>query len=153
MNHYPFTPDDTLHEWEADRANRTVRHLFDLADYLSERPHLAARYLPSYNIVALDPDEFAQFIREAGSGNKEAEGGFLVYTVNIPSWVDDDPEFTLSIICSKAATCERVQIGTRLVEVDEVVETRKVLREEPVYEFRCPDSWLSLDHNEQAHRA
>ena len=55
------------------------------------------------------------------------------------------------VLASDSSPCERVQVGTETRTVREEIEPpryREIEREEPVYEWRCPDSILAIDGEE-----
>lgn len=65
---------------------------------------------------------------------KEIEDGIVRIVA-----VDDNIRWSIAVY---GTVCEKVQVGVETVTVEEPVTTRTVTREEPVYEWRCPDSLL-----------
>lgn len=122
-----------------------------LADFLDEHPKLAERvHTSELNVFCTSADEWDILRRELGTYDKSAWGdgdtGHLVASRSFGS-------FRLELNVSKRATCERVQVGEREVErevyPDDVKPTiEKVV--EPVYEWRCSDSWLAPTAQAQA---
>jgi len=111
-----------------------------LADFLDERPALAERvYCPSLHIIEITRDGWLAALQHFGSFQKEDAGPQLWATRQFGS-------VELKVIASKEKTCERVQVGERVVErevyPDDVKPTIETVTE-PVYEWMCPPSWIA----------
>lgn len=117
-----------------------VQSLRALADFLEDRPTLASRITPPTLWVFCEGEpEFLQLTRSIGGFDKKATDNFL-------SAVKTIGRVKLDVTIGRSDMCERKQVGTRTVEVEEypadITPTVKVV-EEPVYEWVCPPSWIS----------
>lgn len=116
-----------------------------LADFLDEHPTLRATInAPTIYAFTYDVDEWRQILADLGTYEKGADNYDLEATRSFG-------EARIKVCIPKTKTCERVQVAEREVEVpvypDDVEPTLKKVTE-PVYEWKCPDSWL---RDEQAH--
>lgn len=123
-------------------AGELARDLRALADYLEVRPTIAAhcRYTFGWLNAFCNAETWPIALREAGTFEKVSDDLFLEAVIRFGGHVK------LKLNVSKESTCERVQTGEREVEREvypDDVKPTTVTETEPVYEWVCPDSWLS----------
>ncbi len=116
-----------------------IADLRALADWLDAHPDIAER-THSYNTIGVsteDAAEFARFVREVGAGRKNAASG--------TAWLERSfGKLKLTVF---GDVCEQVQVGTQTVTVEEYpadVVPELVDVEVPVFEWRCPESFLAV---------
>lgn len=120
-----------------------------LASYLDERPELRDRMgddfdYPSFSFYANDFDDFQGLCKHLGGFEKSGAYGNLtaLHNQNMPKGYGR--MYRVYLYCS--GVCEKViktdekgqpvyarKTTTNIVETDEM---------EPVYEWKCPDTWL-----------
>lgn len=119
-----------------------IAGLRELADRLERHPDCPLPYDGTDSPLTwiLDTrEDVAAVARVMGRARKERDykdGLQLVGSLHGLSWK----------VLTFGGVCERVQVGTRTVEREEVVtpaQTRTVTVTEPVYETRCPESILA----------
>lgn len=133
-----------------------VAGLREMASFLEAHPRLINEHSAAdLNVFAWTPEEMADLSREMGNAEKfEVEHYIGLRKMFGPHSID--------LNVSRSKVCERVQVGTerveRTVNEDEVPEgaivvghvpvevLRQVVIEEdvPVYEVKCPESFLAL---------
>lgn len=121
------------------RDTTIVDDLRKFADYLEERPGLADKVTrPTFYIFTRNTDNWHDCLREMGTFEKSADDLDLEAVVKFGG-------LKLKACISKEETCERVQTSTRIVERPVYPDTpiRVETVEEPIYEWVCPDSWLT----------
>ncbi|MDA8312850.1 MAG: hypothetical protein M0Z46_20005 [Actinomycetota bacterium] len=134
------------HQSMTARKRRWLDDLRSMVDFLEAHPALIDGLGHHTFAYAHSPEEFADFVREIGEGEKSGKGGTL--RVERAFGRHSVSVFTDTV-------CTRVQTGEteELVEVDtppadaEIVETvtRHVVRQTvPVYEWKCPESVLGI---------
>lgn len=132
----------------ASREDRLAMFLRQSADIIQE---VAATDAEAYVFVSYDSVQFglytgddlekrmatvARVLKRYGIVKKEGgEGGMRLRLRLAPG---------LFIVCSAPGLCEKVQVGTKVVEAtEEQVIPAQPEREEPVYEWKCPESILA----------
>lgn len=119
-------------------AEERASTLEEVAAWMREYPEAAARlWVHEFNIWARDRDDWDELIRKVGPFDKGATGGYLKAKVKaVPVVVN----------IAQSDVCEKVKVGEREVMkpvYPEGVEPEMVPDVEDVYEYRCPESWLS----------
>lgn len=121
-----------------------VDDLRALADFLEQRPELAAAVYGDIraNIFPITRQELADVTARIGAAEKVDSGTQIGLDKTFGSRV------RLQVRSNKELTCERVQVGTRTVkravypaDIEPTIETV----EEPVFEWKCPPSFLALE--------
>ena len=117
-----------------------------LAAFLEDHPTLCREYDDfDYHQFAWTKEEFAEMVKEVGTGTKRDGGQYLEFVKEFSNRVK------LTVNISKNISCERVQTGTKTKTIEvpatahaEIDEDGKIIYEveEPVYEWKCPESWL-----------
>lgn len=115
-----------------------VSDLRELANWLEAHPDIAActHSKNSIGVRTVDTDEFTRFVRTVGSGTKNAADGY--------AWLSRSfGQVELTVF---GDVCQQVQVETQTVTVKEYppdVEPVLVDVEVPVFEWRCPESFLA----------
>lgn len=122
---------------KAATAARAAADLIDRLDIL-EKCHVILGQGGDVAIFCPDLDTLRHMRRQVGPVAKVKVGGDYVFTL------DAKVDGVRVQLWPPSGTCEQVHVGTTTVTVEEPVTTRNVTREQPVYEWRCPDS--ILDH-------
>ena len=125
-----------------------------LAVYLEDHPGIEERLAtyydyPSVWINADDTDNFGELCRAMGKFEKERSSwSDSISAVHAPE-ADHQPIFRVTV--SVSGVCQRVprldnngSPVTRKVTKTVPVETREEVVEEQEFDWKCPDSWLSL---------
>lgn len=113
----------------------TPENLRAMADWLEAHP---AFEIPPATITVWafggGGSDFKSKIAAMGSFEKQYTDSFVNASVSFGA---------LRLVVSdwRESVCRRVQTGTRHVEAQTVI-TEEPAHDEPVYEWRCPDSWL-----------
>jgi hypothetical protein len=123
-----------------ERQDAWLQGFHDLYVFFFERPDL----IPDYTGLMLnsfpdDKDEFVRLAKLLGSAKKETTGGHYSHSRRF------GPHEVLVNI-QREEICERVQVGTKSVTewvAPEDTELVEVTTEQPVYEWKCPESILS----------
>lgn len=108
-----------------------------LADWLERHPEVERELKfdrPTIWAVASDKEDFGRICRSLGSYRKGGYPGTLEAIVE----VDENGEGIYRVTVSHSGSCERIPTGKT-----KVIPARKAM-EVPEYEYKCPDSWLSL---------
>lgn len=111
--------------------------LRELADFVDRNPELFT-YGITVDLFAEDRAEFAEKARAFGSAEKRTMGSWYLLRKRFGP-------HTLELTIEREKICERVQTGTRIVTKPDpvaVADVPLVDVEEPVYEWKCPDSIL-----------
>lgn len=132
-------------EPEPEPEPEFCQRLRALADFLATRPLLArkaehANAFATMYLFATSPAQFGALCRALGSGEKSTDTNYINLTREVAG-------FRLQVYAMHAGICEKVQTGTRTVIKDVYpahVEPAHIEVVEPVYEWICPDSFLSL---------
>lgn len=129
-----------------DHVADFAKGLRALAAFLEDHPVLFPEWEAyEFSIFTSSKDEFAKMVKEVGAGTKNDVGGYLEFSRKFSDRV------RLTVNISKNLSCEKVQTGTKTktVEVPATaipkgsVDGKVVFEvEEPVYEWKCPESWL-----------
>lgn len=130
-----------------DHLTDFTKGLRALAAFLEDHPTLFPEWEAyEFSIFTSSKDEFAQMVKEVGTGAKDDVGGYLEFSRKFSNRVK------LTVNISKNLSCEKVQTGTKTKTIEvpatahaEIDEDGKVIYEveEPVYEWKCPESWLN----------
>jgi len=123
-----------------DTADQYLRGVSALRDHLASHPALA-KEATLYNgdrclAAAWDPEEFAAFVRDLKDGaalgtvTKKADDSYETVSRAFSETVRFD------VIIARSKVCERVQVGTEVVEVPDP-DAPKVTVERPVYAWDC----------------
>ena len=128
-----------------------------LANWLDQHPTIARELLgvyeyPTVLIYVYEDDgednkeeKFKEAVRTMGSFEKDGYAGQL--TAKHTEWRDElnHEERLFSVSVSVGGLCERIpklnEDGSPVMTAKKVYQDTGEL--EPVYEFKCPDSWLS----------
>ena len=125
-----------------------------LASYLEERPKLNERYsghwdYPTVYINAEDAEDFGQLCRMMGKFQKDRTTWNDSISADYTPEADGDAIFSVRV--SLAGVCQKVPRlnddgtpVTRKVTKTVPIETREEVEEVQEYDWKCPDSWLSL---------
>lgn len=124
----------------ADRAKRgrTVASLRRLVEFLEQNPEVPTPYIGDrLFIFCYENVELFKRVRSLGGFNaKNADDNDFIMS-------RDFGEFKLELCVDREKVCHRVQKGTRVVEATpERTVPAQPAREEPIYEWVCPDSIL-----------
>ena len=106
-----------------------------MLDFLESHPRTLRALYPSSNslfyVFETHADEFRTTLKEFGGGTKSASFGYARVQRTFGS---------VALQLYTASLCEKVQVGTETVhKTVETAETEEV----PVYEWRCPESFLA----------
>jgi hypothetical protein len=125
-------------------TNEYIQGLRDMADYFEAHPQFANPYATfTCNIFADDMAKFTALCRQLGGGDKTAEGGFLELSRSFGP-------HAIAVNIAKAASCEKVQVGTKTrkviipAEADTISDCggeRYFEVTEPEYEWVCLPVW------------
>ena len=111
-----------------------------LADYLDAHPVVTSEvYAPEVYVLPLFAERWAAVLADMGSFTKSSSAHQLCADRMFGS-------VKLHAIMDKSDTCERVQVGETAVETrvyPDDVEPEMVTTMEPIYEWKCPESWMS----------
>lgn len=127
-----------------DHVADFAKGLRALAAFLEDHPTLCPEW-EDFTVFAWSKDQFAEMVKEVGAGTKRDAGQFLEFVREF----SDRVKLTVNI--SKNVSCEKVQTGTRTKTVEvpatatpkDNIDGKVVFEvEEPVYEWKCPESWL-----------
>lgn len=118
------------------------------ARYLDTHPEIAEKVndwgtTPSFTIYCDDSANFGSLCRALGEFDKEPYAGMLT-AIHKETWEDSTTKFRLAV--SISGVCEKVakldEFGNPVTRKKSAyVETEEL---ETEYEYRCPESWLSL---------
>lgn len=114
----------------------TAAQLRQVADFIEEHADaLEGHYIPHYalNIFPGDAQKALALARAIGGKWDKKEAGDWLYLRRAIG------RHTIEINMNRNLVCERVQVGTKTVEVPDP-EAALVTVEEPVYEWHCPES-------------
>lgn len=122
-------------------------NLRDLADFMEEHEDLTSGYIQPFSLYlfAGDVKDMAEKGRMLGASKKDEAGGY--YSLNKSFGVHS---VSLNILRDKI--CAKVQVGTKTVSQPDpelLKDVPLVEVEEPVYEWTCPDSVLSVDGGDE----
>lgn len=121
-----------------------IKGLRGLADFLESHDEMLMGYNShEHTLYARSAEEFSTLCRALGSGEKREVGGYL----GLARDFSDSVKITVNV--AKSHTCEKVQVGTRVEQVvipadAKLVEENVYAVEVPVYEWKCPDSFLAV---------
>lgn len=113
-----------------------------MADYLDKHPEIQAQLTswdcPHLYVSVADAEDFGRICRSLGDFRKGGYPGTLEAIVEVNEDTDTKTESIWRLDVSHSGSCERIPTGkTKVIPASEA-------REVPEYEYRCPDSWLSL---------
>jgi hypothetical protein len=124
------------------------------ADYLDSHPEIASRLegrwdYPVKHLYADTAKQFGELCLSAGSGEKYGDDGNLSYQVGLKTSDTEETIFKV-VINSPAGVCEAIPTGKtvkRSVHIPHGAkqdENGNWYTEEPVMEYKCPESFLEL---------
>lgn len=136
-----------------------VGFLRAFADYLEMRPDIIAGvhefHYSGFNAFAYGKEEFTRLVSQAGPGEKVIDPADSAFPRArfYPDLGKFSGVFCISV--PKDSVCQRVQVGTKIVEavperveVKEIVHTAVPEHEEPIYEWDCSGSWTEREEEE-----
>jgi hypothetical protein len=125
----------------SDTARQRIADIRALLDFVETRPALAERIYTgsTFYVYAHTSEEFAALLRDLGTFDKSATDLFLNAERSFGT-------VKLEVTASRKLVCERVKVGEQPVTREvypESVKPEIVTETEDVYEWVCPESWLS----------
>lgn len=121
-------------EVSTDERTKLIADLRSLADFFESTPALTNPYLRLHAIVYVQPEDFASAASAlGGQRKKDADDKYFSVIRSIGG-------ASVEVYTNRDEVCERVQVGTETVEVEEVVTpavTKTVTVEQPVYDWEC----------------
>lgn len=117
-------------------------------DFLESHPefNLPSVFSDKFNVFVDGKEAFTAHVRMLGSGSKSADSTFFRFTRDFGASVN------VELIEYRAAICERVIVGTRETETEEVdpiaiasLPKVKIKRTEEIVEWRCPEAILAVE--------
>jgi hypothetical protein len=126
-------------EQETLKRRQTISSLRALATWLEKNPEITLPYNVAEHLYIFCYSDLEKFnrIRRAGKFSQKKVDDYDF------SLVKNFEAFTVELSVDRGQVCEKVQVGTKVVPAKEarVIEAQPE-RVEPVYKWKCPDSFL-----------
>ena len=122
----------------SEETKQFIRALNRLAVIYETTPDLPLPYI-SFNAFVNTREEMAKATKRLAKWKptKNADGSYYEVAVELAAG------HKLTINVPRQEVCERVKVGTKIVEVPAQPAVEAHVKEEPVYEWKCPDAILS----------
>ena len=123
-----------------------------LADLIDQQPEIGKYNMVYLSMVPHDREELVELARELGGRwDKETDGSY--FRLNRTFHKGEHSSITLGLALPHHHVCEQVRTGTRTIEVPDpelVAEIPTIKVEEPIWEWKCPDSLLAVTREQVA---
>lgn len=129
-----------------------VKELRALADFVEEKDFDFEKKAPSsvtFYVWCTDKKDFAQKSKLLGSFKKSADN-WLNATKSFGDFVN------LQVTITREYVCKKVKVGTKIIPATEKkIVPEQIIPAEPekeveVYEYKCPESFIDLENEEDA---
>lgn len=131
------TETDTL----TDEQRAWIEGLRELADFVEAHPEIDAASTFTLNLWMHEKSDLADWMKRLG-GKWDKYTGLDAYFIMRRMF----GPHRIELNANREAVCERTQVGTKTVEKPDpelLAAVPLVTVEEPVYEWKCPDSLLA----------
>lgn len=96
---------------------------------------------PCVSLFVYDKKTFGDFCRNIGSFEKSSSGSYLTTTRKLEN-------ARITVNAYRERVCEKVHVGTKTIQAtEERIIPAEPEHDEEIYEWKCPDSFLSLQES------
>lgn len=125
----------------SDTTKQFVKDLRKLADLYEKHPEMEAPYLGTQYAFVRDRAALIATAKELAYLKPKKSYGGDYFMLEIPI----GPNVTLAYAIDRQKICERIQVGTKIVEVAAQPAIEAHTKEVPQYEWKCTEALLSSE--------